>query len=135
MRIYIAGPMTGLPDSNYPAFHAAAAAWREAGWEVENPAEHFDGAEDLPYRQYVEADLTELRKCDAIAMLPGWDGPNARGSVWEREIALQLLKIPVYDAAHPIKVMPPTVGEFIRRVNSYGVPGWHDAVENSYGKR
>jgi hypothetical protein len=27
-RIYIAGPMTGLPDMNYPAFYAAADAWR-----------------------------------------------------------------------------------------------------------
>ena len=26
--VYIAGPMTGLPDFNYPAFHAAASAWR-----------------------------------------------------------------------------------------------------------
>lgn len=43
MRVYIAGPMTGLPEYNFPAFHAAAKAWRDAGWEVLNPAEAFDG--------------------------------------------------------------------------------------------
>lgn len=101
MRLYLAGPMTGLPEYNFPAFHRAAAAWRAAGWEVCNPAESFNGATDLPYRRYVEHDLDLLRTCDAIAMLPGWDGPNARGSVWERQVAVQLLRIPVYDAERP----------------------------------
>lgn len=104
MRVYIAGPMTGLPDWNFPAFHAAAAAWRELGWEVVNPAEAFDGTTDLPYRRYVEKDLDDLRSCDAIALLPGWDGPNARGSVWEWAVADSLLRLRVYSADHP---MPP----------------------------
>jgi len=38
-RIYISGPMTGLPEHNFPAFHAAAERLRKAGWEVNNPAE------------------------------------------------------------------------------------------------
>lgn len=38
-RIYIAGQMTGFPDLNFPAFHAAAREWRAKGWHVENPAE------------------------------------------------------------------------------------------------
>lgn len=38
-RIYISGPMTGLPDFNFPAFHDAAARLRERGHEVANPAE------------------------------------------------------------------------------------------------
>lgn len=101
-RIYIAGPMTGLPDYNFPAFNLAAARWRAAGWEVVNPAEAFGGAQDLAYREYVAHDLVTLRTCDAIAMLDGWDGPNARGSVWEREIAVSLLGIPVYDANAPV---------------------------------
>ena len=39
-RIYLAGPMSGLPDFNYPAFHAAAAVLRAQGHYVENPAEN-----------------------------------------------------------------------------------------------
>ena len=39
-RVYIAGPMTGLPDFNYPAFNAAAAKLRALGLEVLNPAEN-----------------------------------------------------------------------------------------------
>lgn len=102
-RIYIAGPMTGHPESNYPAFNAAAAAWREKGWEVENPAEHFGGAQDRTYEEYVEVDIAALTHCDAIALLPGWNGPGARGSVWERAIARHLLHIPVFDATSPCK--------------------------------
>jgi hypothetical protein len=101
-RIYIAGPMTGLPHSNYPAFHAAAGAWRAKGWEVENPAEHFGGAEDRTYVEYVEADIVDLQVCDAIAMLPAWDAGHS-GAIWERAIAVHLLKIPVYDAEQPVE--------------------------------
>ena len=125
-RIYIAGPMTGRPNSNYPAFNAAAEAWREAGWEVENPAEHFGGDTTRRYVDYVEVDIVDLQQCDAIAMLPGWDGPNARGSVWERAIAVHLLHIPVYDADKVVTrqdycdslrdPLPPNVVAFIDEV-------------------
>jgi nucleoside 2-deoxyribosyltransferase len=102
MRVYISGPMTGLPEFNFPAFHAAAAAWKKCGWEVINPATAFDGATDRPYQDYVRKDLADLQTCDAIAMLPGWDNPDARGSVWEREVAV-LFGIPVFDATDPVE--------------------------------
>lgn len=104
MRLYIAGPMTGIELFNFPAFNAAAAAWRAAGWDVLNPAEAFDGDTERAYKEYVAHDITLLEQCDAIAMLPGWDGPNARGSVWEREVAVSLLGLAVYDALAPVEV-------------------------------
>lgn len=99
MKVYIAGPMTGLPEFNFPAFHAAAKAWRDAGWEVLNPAESFEGATDLEYKEYVAHDMGLLKSCDAIALLDGWDGKGARGSVWEREVA-QLLGLTVFYQDH-----------------------------------
>lgn len=129
--IYIAGPMTGLPDYNFPAFHAAAADWRAAGWTVVNPAEAFDGDQGRPYRDYVRHDMAVIRGCRAIAMLPGWDGPNARGSVWEHEVAL-LLGLAVYNATAPtpppVVVAPETILEEAQRLvygdrqESYGHP-------------
>lgn len=110
-RVYIAGPMTGHPDFNFPAFHAAAAAWRAQGWDVFNPAEEFGGNTGLPYRAYVEHDLTALLQCDAVAMLHGWDGPESRGAVWERAIAIRLLGLPIFDAIEPVpayEVVPET---------------------------
>ena len=105
-RIYIAGPMTGIPEFNFPAFDKAAQAWREAGWDVCNPADHFNRDTTLQYKDYVARDMEELKKCHAIAMLDGWDGPNARGSVWERQVAISLLDIPVWEGEGTVE--PPT---------------------------
>jgi hypothetical protein len=102
-RVYIAGPMTGHPDWNFPAFHAAASAWRELGWEVINPAEAFGGQTDLPYSAYVQQDLADLQRCAAIALLPGWDGENARGSVWERYVGEMLLGLRSTTRAGPCR--------------------------------
>lgn len=100
-RVYISGPMTGLPAFNFPAFNAAAETWRNYGWAVENPAESFGGNATMPYTAYVAHDLRALARCHAIAMLPGWDGPNSRGAVWEREVAKTLFGLVVLDANEP----------------------------------
>jgi hypothetical protein len=121
--------MTGIEGFNFPAFHAAAAAWRAVGWEVVNPAEPFDGVTDLPYRAYVTHDLDRLVTCDAIAMLPGWDGKGARGSVWEREVAERLLHLLVYDAT--TIVSPP--GEPSRSILVEAEGLVHGDRQRSYG--
>ncbi|MCW5236165.1 DUF4406 domain-containing protein [Verminephrobacter eiseniae] len=36
-RIYISGPMSGLPDLNFAAFHAKARRLHALGCEVVNP--------------------------------------------------------------------------------------------------
>lgn len=77
-RIYIAGPMTGHPDLNFPAFLAAAAQLRQAGHVAVNPAEinPDPGAE---WTACMFRDLEELTKCDAIVLLAGWEkSPGAQ---------------------------------------------------------
>lgn len=39
MITYLAGPMSGKPQYNYPLFLEAAEKMREAGWRIINPAE------------------------------------------------------------------------------------------------
>ncbi|WP_130908331.1 DUF4406 domain-containing protein [Pseudomonas sp. Sample_16] len=86
-RLYLAGPMTGLKDFNYPAFNAAEDALRAKGYQVENPADHgiVPGAEWADYMAY---DLTRLGLCGMIALLPGWE--NSEGARFEVQIAHRL---------------------------------------------
>ena len=104
-RIYIAGPMTGLAEHNFPAFHAAADRLRQAGWDVVNPAENFGGRTDLPRETYLRADVVLLVGCDAIAMLPDWE--DSRGAKLEYLLAREL-GMPVVDVAtfQPIQSAP-----------------------------
>ena len=78
MRIYIAGPMTGLKDLNFPAFHAVAATLRAAGHIAINPAE-INPDPNAEWTDCMLADLTALTTCDAIVMLTGWEtSPGAQ---------------------------------------------------------
>jgi len=71
MRVYLSGPMTGMPDLNFPAFNRYAQRLREAGYKVVNPAEiNPDG--EKSWQACMRADLAALLTCDALALLPGW---------------------------------------------------------------
>ena len=70
-RIYVAGPMTGYPDCNYPAFNQAAEELRDLGYEVVNPAE--STLVDAHYADFLREDLRLMLDCDAVAILPGWE--------------------------------------------------------------
>jgi len=87
MKLYLSGPMTGIPDHNFPAFHAAAAELRAAGYEVVNPAELGEHA-DWAWADYLKRDLRVLLDCDGIAMLAGWR--DSRGALLEHHVAQQL---------------------------------------------
>jgi nucleoside 2-deoxyribosyltransferase len=108
MKLYIAGPMRGLPEFNFPAFHEAAAFLRAAGCEVVNPAEHdLEMYPDLPsWPGYADGniaicpqfdaaatlawDLQQVAECDAVAVLPGWQ--NSSGANLEVSLARLLNK-------------------------------------------
>lgn len=111
MNIYLAGPMRGYSEFNYPAFHRHAAELRDAGHKVFSPAEKDierlgvdisigttgDLAEieakGFDLRDAIMDDLTYIaREADAIAMLPGWE----KSSGVKVELALaEFLKLEV----------------------------------------
>jgi len=86
-RTYIAGPMTGYADFNYPAFNAAAAQLRALGVAAINPADHgvVPGA---TWEDYLRSDIAQLATCESIYFLPGWS--KSRGALLEHHIATAL---------------------------------------------
>ena len=86
-RVYVAGPMTGIPGHNFPAFNAAADALRAEGWHVENPADH-GVVNGVTWADYMHADVCMLASCGAIYLLPGWS--ESRGASLEAHIAAAL---------------------------------------------
>lgn len=106
MKVYIAGPMRGIPGFNFPAFHDAAKRLRSWGHEVVSPAAHdegdgFDftactGNEDLAalgfsLRDALMWDLAQVAECDAVYLLYGWD--RSRGAKAELATAAALGKL------------------------------------------
>lgn len=86
MRVYVAGPMTGLPNFNYDAFHDAAGRLREMGHEVENPAENVN--ESGEWIEWMKLALAQVLRCDGIALLDGWE--SSAGATLEVHVATNL---------------------------------------------
>jgi len=94
--VYLGGPMTGLPEFNYPEFDRATGRLRAAGIPVHNPAEMHDGRTDLPREVYMRESLASVLKCAAVVMLPGWQ--ESSGAKIEA-ITAASTGIPVYEYA------------------------------------
>lgn len=129
MRLYIAGPMTGIPGFNIPAFEAAAHMLRARGHRVFSPVE-LDGDDvavlrasetgdhaDLPrpYEDYIQRDEELLRteELDAIALLPGWEnsGGVARELAIADERGLELYLVNGYEPKGLQPIEPPKLGD------------------------
>lgn len=104
-KIYIAGPMSGVPELNHPAFFEAAEAFEEGGWEVFNPAaldhdvygdteatmEAMANDRQTFLRSALGADLAWIcAEADAIAMLPGWEKSYGARAEHATAVALDL---------------------------------------------
>jgi hypothetical protein len=109
MKLYLAGPMRGIPEFNFPAFFAAAAKLEAEGHEVFNPAAkdnerygadiskgNHEGRADIAasnhgfsLREALGMDLAWIcEHADGIALLPGWR--NSKGATAEYATAVAL---------------------------------------------
>ena len=70
MKIYIAGPMTGIENFNRDEFYRAELDLVKLGHIVWNPAYHPDG---FTHAEYMQVCLPAVRFCDAVYMLNGWE--------------------------------------------------------------
>lgn len=120
MNVYVAGPMRGIKDFNFPAFHLATEMLRSMGHTVFNPAERDEQAHGPDIGKSATGDLSEAAQkgfslraalaadtqwialhADAVAMLPGWE--NSRGAKAEKALAEAL-------GLHVIYVDPDLMG-------------------------
>lgn len=102
--VYIAGPMTGIPQFNFPAFDAAADVLRQRGYTVVSPAECDDpetraqalaspdgapgsgSANGETWGDFLARDVKLISDhVDGIVVLPGWRG--SRGACLEVFVA------------------------------------------------
>jgi len=102
-RVYIAGPMTGYPNSNIAAFDAARDQLRSEGIEAISPVDisRAMGVTDFScaltedeYCKCLLADFRALLGADAVYTLPGW--PHSRGARSE-VLTAQTAGIPILD--------------------------------------
>jgi len=86
MRVYLAGPMRGFPLYNFANFFKVAQLLREAGYTVQNPAEHdmakgFNPSEPLDSENNAKCfdistalreDFRLILDADGIVLMKGW---------------------------------------------------------------
>lgn len=93
VKIYIAGPMSGMLDNNWQAFFDKEKQLRAEGWDVINPAKLDKDAgikpnetvDEYNYESCASRDIEALAGCNGIYMLSGWQ--HSKGACWERALA------------------------------------------------
>ena len=107
--IYLAGPMQGVPEFNFPRFHAVAYALRQGGHTVFSPAEKdierlghdlskgnihgslaVANAQGFSLRQALAEDTNFIcLEANCIVLLPGWEKSNGAQAEHRLAVALQ----------------------------------------------
>lgn len=115
MRLYIAGPMTGYPQFNIPAFDAMAATLRDHKHDVVSPAElddpeiraislaSPDGNVDTlathgqTFGDFLARDVKLLADdgIEGVVVLPGWE--KSRGARLETFVANAICGLPIFE--------------------------------------
>lgn len=145
MRVYLAGPMSGIPEHNFPAFRAATDALREQGYTVMSPvemdeAEGFDaatapniGAGSPEWSDFLARDVGIVAKAETegVVVLPGWE--SSRGAALEVHVARELGK-PIfrYPSLERIPERHPSSARFHAILHELGA--LHDRKQADYGR-
>lgn len=151
-RVYIAGPMTGIPQFNFPAFDDAARDLRAVGHDVVSPAE-LDDPEDRAaalaspdgqmhgghhmnktWGDFLARDVKLIADdgIEAIYVLSGWS--RSRGARLETFVGKAMCGIPVFmydgNAPYGLKGEVPT----LVLVQAWAGGLWEEVVEVVKGR-
>ena len=114
MRLYVAGPMTGIPQYNFPAFDIMATVLRDQGYDVVSPAELDDPADRATALQspdgapqtahqfgktwgdFLARDVKLLADggIEGVVVIDGWH--KSRGARLETFVANAMCGLPVF---------------------------------------
>lgn len=93
MRLYLAGPMRGYKDFNYPWFNQVTSFLRGQGHFVFNPTEATDDTGCDPW-DYMAVDIAWIAShAEGMVMLEGWS--KSKGARLEKALA-EYLELPIY---------------------------------------
>ena len=84
MRIYISGPVSGMPAKRLELFERAARQLEAAGYKVSVPTRMVDAG--TKYHKAMRLCFAELLRCQGVAMLPGWR--RSKGASTEVRVAV-----------------------------------------------
>lgn len=105
ISVYIAGPMTGLPDFNFPAFQKAADFLRASGFAVVSPHE-LHGHTHESWEFYMKSAIQAMMNCEVIYLLHNWS--SSRGAQLELILAQTLGYGVMYEADMQAPATPTT---------------------------
>ena len=86
-RLYLSGPITGVPN-HLDIFNKAAASLVAEGYRVINPANLCTVMDNkATWDDYLNIDMELLHMCDVLVQLPGWE--KSLGCMREYGMALE----------------------------------------------
>lgn len=93
VRIYLSGPISGLPNLNRGNFTALRDELVELGYNanfIVVPHELFEGIDisNYEWEDYMRTCIKELLNCELVLTLPDWD--RSKGAALEVHIARQM---------------------------------------------
>lgn len=86
MKLYIAGPVSGLPDNNAKAFKTAALALSSKGYDTVNPLDLTH--DSMSWEECMRSSIKAMLDCEGVALLDGWQ--LSRGTYLEMNLAHSL---------------------------------------------
>lgn len=101
LKIYVAGPMTGLPGHNLEAFDAADRVLSALGYVVINPARHNRAHPGESWEKYMRLAILDVMMAQGVALLNGWEA--SKGAKLEWRIATTL-GLPVFELKRWLRV-------------------------------
>ncbi|MCM8532481.1 MAG: DUF4406 domain-containing protein [Lentisphaeraceae bacterium] len=86
IKIYISGPMTGLPEFNRPLFNKVEKELKAVGFNnITNPAQP---PKQESRRDNMRQDIKALCECDLLVTLPNWR--QSKGATLEVQVAQEI---------------------------------------------